>query len=79
MFDDNPYLFWKFVDKIISFKMDDSHSAHQQYQGVIKAARIVLGNVDELKIRLLKFALATRNYSPSIEMFQHVCLPDSVH
>ena len=73
MHDENPYFFWKFVDKIISFEMEQSHSVEQRYRGILKAARIVFGNdLDELKIRLLKFALSTRNYSPAIEMNQQV-------
>lgn len=65
-------MFWRFIETVVSFKMYQSESSPQTlHAAAFKAATITIGN-DPLKLKLLKFALGLRMYSPKIEMFNQV-------
>ena len=72
MAEESNEMFWKFVDTVANFELYNSELLPQmQHAAAIKAATQSFGN-DQLKLKLLKFALGLRMYSPKIEMFDQV-------
>jgi len=72
--EENEALFWKYVDIIVKFNLALSpQSERTMYEAALKAARMTFDDgFDSLRIRMLKFSLSLRTFSPRIEMFDQV-------
>nr|XP_039250114.1 UDP-glucose:glycoprotein glucosyltransferase 1-like [Styela clava] len=77
MAEEGEHYFWKFVDEMVSTDSEIQAELTQRklYEWSIEGANNVLGTTaDSQRIKLLKFALSLRTYSPKIEMFNQLAL-----
>ncbi|GIX97388.1 UDP-glucose:glycoprotein glucosyltransferase 1 [Caerostris darwini] len=74
--EENPELFWKYVDDCSKLELGyfQSKSDKLQYDAIIDISSNYLSSQ---KIALLKFSLALRAYSPTIEMFHQIAYDQS--
>lgn len=77
MSDEGESYFWKYIENMQAkhFDFQSDMTQRKLYEFAVIGAKEVLSVAeDSPKIKLLKFSLSLRMYSPKIEMFQQVNL-----